>query len=128
MYSGKEAPKSSQVPELILNFCKDAAMRLKHLPNRNDDKFPLAVIELLVWFQHRFVMIHPFQDYNGRIARMLTVFLLLKLQLPPAEIKVENENDRKRYVRAMREADDGDYLLLKELLTNTIVESFEKNL
>lgn len=124
-YSGKEAPHSSQIPELILNLCEDLSVRLDHLSNKDEKKFPLHVITLLSWFQHRFVVIHPFQDYNGRIARMLTMLILLKLQLPPAEIQIERDVDRKKYLRAMQKADEGNYLQLEQLLTDAIIEALD---
>ncbi|MDO8452051.1 MAG: Fic family protein [bacterium] len=74
-FSGKEAPLYVQIPELIMNLCDDLAERLKHLPPKKGETFILEVVKLLAWFQHRFVFIHPFQDYNGRIARMLTIFI-----------------------------------------------------
>lgn len=44
-----------------------------------EETFLAEVISLLAWFQHRFVWIHPFNDYNGRVARLLTNLLLLNL-------------------------------------------------
>lgn len=71
---------------------------------------------MLAWFQHRFVFIHPFQDYNGRTARMLTIYILLKLDLPPIELKAEQTEDRKRYLKAIQKADVEDYSLLEQLI------------
>ena len=81
-FSGKEAPLYIQIPELIINLCRDLDERLRHLPSANDDPFILEIVKLLAWFQHRFVFIHPFQDYNGRTARMLTTLLLVRFNLP----------------------------------------------
>jgi len=82
-------------------------------------------VSLLAWMQHAFVFIHPFQDYNGRIARMLTICLLLKLNLPPVEIQAENETDRKKYIKAMQEADKGNLSLLETLISQALIESLE---
>lgn len=125
-FSDKEAPPYFKVSELITNLNDDLAERLIHLPSKEDDNFILDIVKLLSWFQHRFVFIHPFQDYNGRTARMLTIFILLKLDLPPIEIKIEKEADRKRYLKAMQKADGGDYSLLEQLLGAALSESLIK--
>lgn len=124
--SGKECPLYIKIPELIINLCKDLEEQLKHLHNHEDDEFISGVITLLAWFQHQFVYVHPFQDYNGRTARMLTVLLLLKLKLPPAEIQIKTKKDRKQYLKAMRNADNGDLLLLESIISEALTESLEK--
>ncbi len=124
-FSGKEAPLYVQIPEFIMNLCDDLAERLKHLPLKEDKTFIFEVVKLLAWFQHRFVFIHPFQDYNGRTARMLTILIVLKLDLPPVEIKAEKRSDRKRYLAAMQKADEGDYSLLEQLIGQALSESLQ---
>lgn len=125
-YSGKEVPPYYQIPELIINLCGDFRERFKHLPKFKDKNFIDKVIQLLAWWQHRFVVIHPFNDYNGRTARMLTVLILLKLNLPAMEIKAGTSKDRKSYIKAMRMADTGDYSLLEKLLTEALTEALKK--
>ncbi len=112
-----------QIPELIINLCKDLDERLADLPTKEHERYIIEVVSLLAWFQHRFVFIHPFQDYNGRTARMLTILILLKLNLPPIEIKVEKVSDRKTYLTAMQKADNGDYFPLESLLGTTLTEA-----
>lgn len=125
-YSSKEAPPHYQLPELMTNLCKDLEERLKHLPNKDDKVYILKIVELLAWFQHRFVFIHPFQDYNGRLARMLTTLILLTINLPPIEIKAETDLDRKRYLKAMQEGDEGNLTLLDTLINHALSESLLK--
>lgn len=125
-FSGKEAPPYYQIPELTKNLCDDLKERVNYLPKHTEEDFINMVVELLAWFQHRFVFIHPFRDYNGRIARMLTTLMLLKLNLPPIELKAATESDRKRYLKAMQKADDGDFSLLEELINHALAESLEK--
>lgn len=122
-YSDKEAPLYYQIPERITNLCNDTHERLKTLPAPMDGSYITEVVSLLAWFQHQFVWIHPFQDYNGRIARMLTILILLKLNLPPIELKAETGADRNRYLRAMRKADDGDTSLLETLISQALTEA-----
>lgn len=122
-FSGKEAPQYFQVPELVLNLCDDLEERLKHFSRKDDGQFIVEVVKLLAWFQHRFVFIHPFKDYNGRTARMLTILILLKLDLPPIELKAETGSDRKQYLTALQKADKGNYSFLETLISQALSEA-----
>lgn len=121
-----EPPHYSRIPELIKNLCDDLGERLKYLPSlENHEQFLAEAIALLAWFQHRFVWIHPFKDYNGRIARLLTNLLVLNLKLPVLEIKAETGRDRDRYIKAMQAADQHDFSKLEKLIANALKESLE---
>ena len=122
-FSGKEALPFYQLSELIINLCRDSEEIMSRLSNPAKENFILEVVSLLAWFQHKFVFIHPFQDYNGRIARMLTILILLRLGLPPIEVKSERKSDRKSYLTAMQKADGGDLSLLEKLISQALNES-----
>lgn len=122
-----EPPHYSRIPELVKTLCDDLEERLKHLPQQEDqEKYLAQVIELLAWFQHRFVWIHPFKDYNGRVTRLLTNLLALNLGLPILPIKAETGRDRSSYIKAMIAADENDYSKLERLIANALKESLEK--
>lgn len=119
-------PSYYKLPQLVKSLCDDLAERLKHLPSSSEqEKFLAEVISLLAWFQHRLVWIHPFQDYNGRIARLLTNLLLLNLELPIVEIKADTKGDRDNYINAMKEADKGNLTKLENLLAQALKENLE---
>ncbi len=124
-FSGKEAPSYFQISQLIHTLCEDLRERLKHLPKPEQENYSIGVIKLLAMFQHRFVYIHPFQDYNGRTARMLTSLILLQLNLPAIEIKIAKGTDRKGYLHAMQKADQGNYVLLEEIISQSFTEALE---
>ena len=124
--SGKEAPESYHIPEMVTNLCEDLKVRLKHLPNKTESSYIFEVVKLLAWFQHRFVFIHPFNDYNGRTGRVLTILLMLRLGLPPAEIQVETDTDRKRYIAAMQHADEGNISDLESIIGKTLLEGLKQ--
>lgn len=122
-----EPPHYGQIAILIKNLCDDLEERLKHIPSiKNEELFLAEIISLLAWFQHRFVWIHPFKDYNGRIGRLLTNLLILNFELPTLEIKAETGADRQRYIKAMQAADNNDYSKLEQLITNALKEVLEK--
>lgn len=66
----------------------------------------LHPITLAAMFHYKFVRIHPLDDGNGRIARLLMNYVLLRNGLPPVIIKSE---DKAGYLRALHFADIGDY-------------------
>lgn len=125
-FSGKEALPYYQVRELISNLCQNLDERLKHLPKPDEENYILEIVSLLAWFQHQFVFIHPFQDYNGRTARMLTILILLFFNMPPIELKAETEADRKLYILAMQQADEGNLNLLEKIISQALAESLKR--
>ncbi len=64
---------------------------------------PLVIAGL---FHHEFVAIHPFDDGNGRMARLLMNLILMQHGLPPLVVK---QNDRTNYYQILSQADAGEY-------------------
>ena len=122
-YSGKEAPHFSKIAEMTKILCEDAEFALSKSPKLTDNLFMERVVELLSHFQHRFVFIHPFVDYNGRSARMFTSYILMRLNLPIIEINTEKSKDRKDYIKALQKADEGDYQDLENIISKALNES-----
>jgi cell filamentation protein, protein adenylyltransferase len=76
---------------------------------------PPNAVHPIVWTaaQHAtFERIHPFEDGNGRVGRLLTNLLLIRLGYPPAIIL---KSERMRYLDALAKADDEDGRPLAEL-------------
>jgi len=65
----------------------------------------LTVIEMTAYLHHRFVLIHPFIDGNGRVARLLQNLYLIRSGYPPI---VLSQKKRQQYYQALSEADNGD--------------------
>ena len=64
---------------------------------------PLVIASL---FHHEFVAIHPFDDGNGRVTRLLTNLILMRYKFPPVVVKQE---DRGNYYQVLSQADAGEY-------------------
>ena len=122
-YSGKEAPHFSKISEMTKILSEDTEFALSKLPKLTDNLFMERVVELLSHFQHRFVFIHPFVDYNGRSARMFTSYILMRLNLPIIEINTEKSKDRKDYIKALQKADEGNYQDLENIVSKALNES-----
>lgn len=119
-------PKFYLVSQLMVEFTEDLNFRIKHLPKIDDENFPGELVSLLAWAHHKFMWIHPFQDYNGRIGRLLNNVILLNLNLPPIELKVETTSGRKKYVESLQLADNHDYSQLEKIIRLAIEESIRE--
>jgi Fic family protein len=76
-----------------------------------DREDPLLVS---AWLHHRFTQIHPFQDGNGRVARVLTFMVMLKAGLLPLVIDRDRRTD---YIGSLEQADEGSLDGLVNLFT-----------
>ena len=121
-----QPPRSFQIPQLMEDFVKDLKVRLEHLPEFEGVNFLQELVQLLAWGHHRFLWIHPFADYNGRIGRLLISMILMNLNLPPIELRVETKVGRIRYVKALSEADEGDFTLLEKIVRAALEEAAGK--
>jgi hypothetical protein len=66
------------------------------------------------WLTH----IHPFDDGNGRMARLLANLALTQAGYPPLLIRADT--DRGQYYDALEASDDGDILPLYDLFVNIL--------
>ena len=64
----------------------------------NKNKFKPLVLAAIM--HNQFEYIHPFQDGNGRVGRLLLNFILLKNKYPPISISLE---DRAEYYKVLQE-------------------------
>jgi Fic family protein len=84
----------------------------------NDNPIVLAAA-----FHYEFVRIHPFEDGNGRMSRLLMNFILMRFGYPPAVIKTE---EKESYYTALQLADaEKKSLPLAEYLSTAVIHSLE---
>ena len=74
--------------------------------HRSHAKLDLAPELEAAWLHHEFVRIHPFQDGNGRVSRMLMALPFIKAgEFPPVIRAAEKDG----YIDALEEADAGRF-------------------
>ena len=80
-------------PRRVWDAMKDFVYRMEHASFTD-------AIEKAAWIHAEFVKIHPFQDGNGRTARLIMNYHLLANDFPPTSIKLQN---REAYFSALEE-------------------------
>ncbi len=85
-----EGAPSEKVQELL--------KELAEWYNTNKNKYPPILLASVV--HNQFENIHPFQDGNGRVGRILMNNILIKHGLPPVNIDLKK---RKKYYQALQE-------------------------
>lgn len=78
------------------------------------------------WFHHAFTTIHPFQDGNGRIARLLASLILIKHGLFP--FTVLREEAKVKYIDALEKADAHEFQPLIDYFAEVQKRHIEKAL
>ena len=88
-----------------------------------EEKHPLKIA---TWLHHGFASIHPFQDGNGRVARLLTSLVFIKFGFFP--FTVLREEMKVRYIEALELADEGEPQKLVTYFGETQKRNIEKAL
>lgn len=87
-----------------------------------EEKKELSPIVIAAMLHYKFVRIHPFDDGNGRISRLLMNYVLFKNNLPPIIIK---SADKKNYLTALNRADSGDLDSFSKFISQQLIWSLE---
>lgn len=109
--TGETVPFASpeETPILMQGFVADL--------NQAIEKSDRNLIEIAAHFHHAFTRIHPFDDGNGRVARLIVNYLLLRNGCPPLIIRFER---KAAYFSALREADSGNLMPLIEFFAEQL--------
>lgn len=88
--------------------------------NEAEREGKLSPVELAALFHYRYIRIHPFEDGNGRIARLMVNFILCRHDYPMIVVRSRKKSE---YLEALHQADmavgpvpaDGAHAELKDI-------------
>ena len=87
---------------------------------QNITNLELEPIKKAAFIHHEFVLIHPFADGNGRVARLVTNLFLMQNGYPPIILKKE---DRGKYYSTLQKADKGNISPFATFIANAVNEA-----
>jgi cell filamentation protein len=103
-------PTAAKVPNLMYQYADEVQFKLS-ITNEKED-----LAEALAYLHHRFVWIHPFNNGNGRTARLLLDFAAISKGYEPIQLYHREGEARNLYIDALRSADGGNYEPLSTLI------------
>jgi cell filamentation protein len=112
---------AAHVPELMRQFENQQLARLTPCRFDSVEEVAAALAEVHV----ELVLIHPFREGNGRIARLLSVLMALQDGLPPLDFSEIQGVRKEEYFAAVRAGLDLDYHPMTEIFTGVIARTLK---
>jgi cell filamentation protein len=110
---------AGQIPKLMTEFERD--LLRKFTPCRFDLR--REVIEALAVVHTELILIHPFREGNGRVARLLANLMASQAGLPLLDFGVLKGRRREEYFSAVRAGLDRDYKPMEKLFSGVVDKS-----
>jgi CRISPR-associated endonuclease/helicase Cas3 len=112
-----EPPPPHLVPLQMREYALDLQARLQ-------EPVPIEQLpETLAFAEARLLTIHPFADFNGRLARLWLWELLRRLKLPPVSLAPQDKIATEIYLTALRAADQKNFQPLAQLWIQRLASS-----
>lgn len=104
------------IPELMEAFARKILSRYTPCRPAPDAK----IADALAVVHGELVLIHPFREGNGRLARLLALLMGLQAGLPPLNFSPMGGRGRRRYIAAIHAAIGNNYEPLTEIFGRVI--------
>ncbi|TPG44601.1 Fic/DOC family protein [Flavobacterium pectinovorum] len=108
-------PKPTMILQAMYQFLDNLNFKLSISKTRNEQ------IDCLVYAHYEFIKIHPFNNGNGRTGRILMNIVALKFGYQPLQLHYREGESRKFYISAMKAADNGNFKMLTELISEELI-------
>lgn len=110
---------AAQVPGLMAQFERDLLAR--YTPCVFADR--AAVVAALAVTHVELVLVHPFREGNGRVARVLSLLMALQARLPLLNFAAMAGEQRETYFAAVQAGLDRNYQPMEQLFAGIIEQS-----
>jgi cell filamentation protein len=105
-----------QIPKLMAGFEKESLSEFSPC----SFKFIEEIIKALAIVHTELVLIHPFREGNGRVARMLATLMALQAGLPPLDFSYMISKGKKEYIKAIHAGMERNYKPMGKVFTSVI--------
>lgn len=110
---------AKRVPALMVEFERDVLVRCTPCNSMVRDEVVRALAETHV----ELVLIHPFREGNGRIARVLSTLMALQAGLPLLDFSAIADEKKESYFAAVRAGLDRNYRPMEKIFAEVIERS-----
>ena len=111
----------AHIPKLMADFEHDFLARYTPCTF----SLQVEVVSALAIVHVELILIHPFREGNGRLARLLTTLMALQAGLPPLNFRDFEKKRQKEYFAAVRKGIGRDYEPMKVVFRDVIARSLQ---
>ncbi len=110
-------------PESTSPLMKDLTSWIQSWLQKPKPEQQKTLVSFLAELHKRFIFIHPFDDGNGRVIRLIINYVLIKLGFLPIVL-----NNREEYIKAIQFSDTANMSYLEKLFTHHITLMLKKGI
>lgn len=107
------------ISKLMMELGRDALRRYTPCIGMDDARLALALAEV----HAELILIHPFREGNGRLARLLALLMALQAGLPPLDFTPMAGRGKRAYIASIHAALDRNYVPLIRIFERIISRS-----
>lgn len=107
---------SAQIPKLMTELEKSVLHEFTPCRFESMEE----IVKALAIVHAELVLIHPFREGNGRIARMLATLMALQSGLPPLDFSYMTGKGKKEYIKAIHAGVKRDYKPMAKVFTSVL--------
>lgn len=114
---------AKHVPRLMQTFETECLARYTPCDFKLGDELTKALAEVHV----EFVLIHPFREGNGRIARLLATLMVLQAGKPILDFQsIQQGKGKQEYFKAVRAGYERDYAPMRKVIERILKQTLER--
>jgi cell filamentation protein len=110
---------AAQIHKLMEQFERNQLTRYTPCKFKNRKE----VVKALAEVHTELLLIHPFREGNGRVARLLSLLMALQAELPILDFSLIGEHKQQEYIKAVHAGIDRNYQPMEALFSEIIEKS-----